>query len=188
MAEKELTAGQAIQTVENLAAAGLRCWVIGGWGIDALLGEQTRAHHDLDLLVAVADLPSLDAWLREQRFCRAYEWPENVPARLQGKSWDTAFVEHHVDGRELDIHAVRIEGGSIVLATTDPWELPSGSLDGLGKICGRAVACVSAEAQRALHRGYDLPERHREDLSRLDRSCTVRICPRDSRGHAGEFL
>ncbi len=170
MAEKELTAAQAIQIAEGLAAAEVRCWVMGGWGIDALLGEQTRAHHDLDLLVAVSDLPSLEAWLREEGFCRAYQWQENAPARLHGESWDTAFVEQHADGRELDIHAVRIEGGSILLATTDPWELPSRALDGVGEICGRPVACVTAEAQRAMHRGYDLPARHREDLLRLDHS------------------
>jgi lincosamide nucleotidyltransferase A/C/D/E len=170
MPEKVLTAAQAIQTAEGLAAAGVRCWVMGGWGIDALLGEQRRAHHDLDLLVAVSDLPLLDAWLGEEGFCRAYEWRENAPARLHGESWDTAFVEQHADGRELDIHAVRIEDGSILLATTDPWELPSRPLDGMGKICGRAVACVTAETQRVMHRGYDLPARHREDLFRLDRS------------------
>jgi lincosamide nucleotidyltransferase A/C/D/E len=105
MAETVLTAAQAIQIAEGLAAAGVRCWVMGGWGIDALLGEQTRAHHDLDLLVAVSDLPSLDAWLREEGFCRAYEGQENAPARLHGVSWDMAFVEQHADGRELDIHA-----------------------------------------------------------------------------------
>ena len=170
MAEKELTAAQAIQTAAALDAAEVRCWVMGGWGIDALLGEQTRAHHDLDLLVSVSDLPPLEAWLREEGFCRAYEWQENAHARLHGESWDTAFVEQHADGRELDIHAVRIEEGSILLATTDPWELPSRPLDGVGEICGRAVACVTAEAQRAMHRGYDLPEKHRDDLFRLDRS------------------
>ena len=143
---------------------------MGGWGIDALLGEQTRAHHDLDLLVAVSDLPSLDAWLREEGFSRAYEWPENAPARLHGESWDTAFVEQHADGRELDIHAVRIKDGSILLATTDPWQLPSRALDGVGNIGGRTVACVTAESQPVMHRGYDLPATHREDLFRLDRS------------------
>jgi hypothetical protein len=65
---------------------------------------------------------------------------------------------------------VRIEDGSILLATTDPWELPSRPLDGVGEIGGRTVVCVTADAQRVMHRGYDLPARHREDLLRLDRS------------------
>jgi hypothetical protein len=40
----------------------------------------------------------------------------------------------------------------------------------VGTISGRAVACVTAEAQRAMHRGYDLPDSHRQDLLNLDRS------------------
>jgi len=34
-----------------LDATGTRLWVAGGWGVDALVGRQTRAHRDLDLLV-----------------------------------------------------------------------------------------------------------------------------------------
>ena len=33
------------------AAADAPVWLMGGWGIDALLGRQTRRHHDLDVLV-----------------------------------------------------------------------------------------------------------------------------------------
>ena len=32
---------------------------MGGWGVDALLGAQTREHHDLDVLVLGEDLPAL---------------------------------------------------------------------------------------------------------------------------------
>jgi lincosamide nucleotidyltransferase A/C/D/E len=165
-----MTAAQAIEIAESLAAAGIRSWVMGGWGIDALLGQQTRTHHDLDLLVSASELPALDAWLRERGFFRAYEWEENDPVRLGGRTWDTAFVEHHRDGRELDVHAVHVEGRSVLLATRDPWDLPSHPLDATGQICGRAVACVTADAQRAMHRGYQLPEKHREDMRRLGRS------------------
>lgn len=28
---------------------GIEVWIDGGWGIDALLGEQTRPHQDLDI-------------------------------------------------------------------------------------------------------------------------------------------
>jgi Aminoglycoside-2''-adenylyltransferase len=31
--------------------SGVRLWVDGGWGADALLGEQTRKHGDLDVPV-----------------------------------------------------------------------------------------------------------------------------------------
>ncbi len=37
--------------------AGLAFWIDGGWGVDALLGRQTRPHSDLDLAVHLADEP-----------------------------------------------------------------------------------------------------------------------------------
>ena len=33
----------------DLAEAGCAVWVAGGWGVDALVGRQTRLHRDLDL-------------------------------------------------------------------------------------------------------------------------------------------
>ena len=38
--------------VTALAEAGVAAWLDGGWGVDALLGEQTREHDDLDLVMA----------------------------------------------------------------------------------------------------------------------------------------
>src|SRR5712691_1037910 len=32
-------------------ADGIDVWLDGGWGVDALLGHQTREHDDLDLVV-----------------------------------------------------------------------------------------------------------------------------------------
>lgn len=162
-----MTANQAIKIVESLSSSGVRTWVMGGWGVDALLGRQTRTHHDLDLLVSASDLPALGAWLERHAFCRAYVWEENAPARVDGAMWDTAFVEQHDDGRELDVHAVAIGEDRVRLATTDPWELPPRPLEGAGRINGRAAACVTADAQYAMHRGYELPDKHREDLRRL---------------------
>ena len=36
----------------QLEAAGIDYWLSGGWGLDALLGRQSRTHDDLDLVVA----------------------------------------------------------------------------------------------------------------------------------------
>jgi lincosamide nucleotidyltransferase A/C/D/E len=41
-------------TLENL---GVQVWVDGGWGVDALLEHQTRAHKDLDIAMQERDVP-----------------------------------------------------------------------------------------------------------------------------------
>lgn len=39
--------------MERSATAASRPGSTGGWGIDALLGEQTRDHEDLDLVIGL---------------------------------------------------------------------------------------------------------------------------------------
>lgn len=40
-----------VAITESLETAEVPCWLDGGWGVDALLGEQTRPHDDLDLVI-----------------------------------------------------------------------------------------------------------------------------------------
>ena len=48
----EIDAADASRILGQLEAAGLVVWLDGGWGVDALLGRQTRPHQDLDLVIA----------------------------------------------------------------------------------------------------------------------------------------
>lgn len=50
-----ITASDVLSIAEHLEAAGVTTWLDGGWGIDALLQEQTRPHDDLDLVMALTD-------------------------------------------------------------------------------------------------------------------------------------
>jgi hypothetical protein len=38
---------------------GIDLWLDGGWGVDALLGEQTRLHDDLDIVLEHKHVPTL---------------------------------------------------------------------------------------------------------------------------------
>jgi lincosamide nucleotidyltransferase A/C/D/E len=164
-----MSEAQAVALVAGLTRAEIGFWVMGGWGVDALLGQASRPHHDLDVLVDVTDLPALQRWLRREGFVRGYAWDENDELELAGQAWDTAFVEQHPDGREVDVHAVHVgAGGAARLATGDPWWMPAGALTAIGHLAGLAFPCVTVEAQRAMHRGYKLPEKHLADLRRLD--------------------
>src|SRR6266700_6998743 len=44
-----MTAADVLEIVDLLERVGVEPWVNSGWGVDALLGEQTRPHEDLDL-------------------------------------------------------------------------------------------------------------------------------------------
>jgi lincosamide nucleotidyltransferase A/C/D/E len=46
-----MTAADVVEILGWLRAASADVWLDGGWGVDALVGEQTREHKDLDLIV-----------------------------------------------------------------------------------------------------------------------------------------
>ena len=56
-----------VAVLDRLDAARIEWWVEGGWGVDALLGEQTRDHRDLDLGINQEDAPRVEATLAEYR-------------------------------------------------------------------------------------------------------------------------
>jgi lincosamide nucleotidyltransferase A/C/D/E len=62
-------------------------WIEGGWGVDALLGEQTRPHDDLDFGVRHEDVDRICEVLGE--FDRTDpEWPSSFVLRdAAGRKW-----------------------------------------------------------------------------------------------------
>ena len=159
---------QARAVYELLDQSGVRCWIMGGWGVDALLGRVTREHKDLDLLVLISDLPRYADVVQEHGFERKLEWSENRPIDVDALQFDSAFVDAHPDGREIDVHVIDVDHEGVVAQFhTDPWPLSQDAVSGAGTIEGVTVRCVSRAAQIAMHSGYDLPEKHREDVRLL---------------------
>jgi lincosamide nucleotidyltransferase A/C/D/E len=168
--DAELSATDAADLYVSLISRVVRCWVMGGWGVDALLGRQTRPHHDLDLLVLVGDLPLLHEVAAGLGFEQKFVWDaENAYVKVGGVDWPTAFVFGDQIGRELDIHAIEIAAdGRVLPRCVVPWEFPDGSLHGSGLIGDVSVACLSNLGQLATHCGYELPPRHQADLAALE--------------------
>jgi lincosamide nucleotidyltransferase A/C/D/E len=158
---------------------GVQLWIDGGWGIDALLGRQTRPHKDLDAFVALADLALMAGLLSQRGFGLKEIWGENrwlphsgvVPVigrAAPEPEVATAFVLKHADGRELDIHilAVDAQGRATPLWECDLAFAPD-ALHGQGTIGGVAVRCLSAAMHMRTHSGYVLQEKDFQDLRQL---------------------
>lgn len=155
-----------------LAGSGIQSWIVGGWGIDALLGKQTRDHHDLDLIILVDDVVKTLDICEDEGYQLDYLWEENNPViDAYGNTVNTGFVLKDASGRELDIHAMRQdpEGNGIPAWKNDPgWIFSVMDLSGKGSIAGETVRCFSPEMQRKAHTGYELPDKHQRDLALLD--------------------
>ncbi len=160
-----MSVAQVHAIYELLDQNDVRCLVMGGWGVDALLGRVTREHKDLDLLVQITDLPRYADIVHAHGFKRKLEWSESLPIRVNALHFDSAFVDAHPDGREIDVHVIDVDpSGVVTLFHTDPWPLPHNAVSGAGTIQGATVRCVTRAAQIAMHSGYDLPEKHRDDV------------------------
>jgi lincosamide nucleotidyltransferase A/C/D/E len=157
-----VSAARAAMTWSTLAKEGIRSWVIGGWGIDALAEAQTREHHDLDLFVLDVDLRTMLEYLESSNSGMRYLWSEN---RWHG-ALPSAFVAD-IAGVEVDVHVVALEGDAVRILSEHSIELPVGALSGSGHIAGRRVACATIEAQLLMHTGYDLTEKDLRDLELL---------------------
>ena len=65
----EMTAADVIEIVRLFRQNNIDVCVDGGWGVDALLGRQTRTHADLDIAMPHSDAAKIRAVLeaREHR-------------------------------------------------------------------------------------------------------------------------
>ena len=80
-----MTADDVIAFVQLLKRHDINLYIDGGWGVDALLGEQTRPHADLDIAVEHKDVPQIRALLEARgiRGCapRRYQAVQLRPER-----------------------------------------------------------------------------------------------------------
>ncbi len=63
-----MEAKDVIDLVQMLRHEGIDVWLDGGWGVDALLCEQTRPHEDLDIVIQEKDVPRLRELLGAQGY------------------------------------------------------------------------------------------------------------------------
>lgn len=134
----------------------LEVCIDGGWGVDALLGRQTRPHSDLDLIVDRRDGPVLREIMENASFTRlsldgeVYEEPSNLRV-------DVHFVDRDATGwRSFDLGDGR------------EWPFPPSAFAGMGVIAGRSVRCLLPEAQVQCHaQGYAPKEKDLRDMLAL---------------------
>ena len=161
-----------LEILDALARAGVDAWVDGGWGVDALLGRQTRPHQDLDLVVALDRAARIQEALGARGFAMT---EDHRPIR---------FVLSHPELGHVDFHTVAFDDDG---AGMQPQ--PGGGTfryppDGFvtGSIAGRAVRSISAEVQVLCHRGYEATEKDVQDVLALHRAFGVAL-PRVYRRH-----
>jgi lincosamide nucleotidyltransferase A/C/D/E len=158
-----VTGADVVEVLRALEAYEPRVWIDGGWGVDALVAEQTRDHTDLDLAVDTRDLAAIEQTLTEIGFRHAPLIEPGLPARL---------VLQDGGGRQIDIHPLVFDdqgnGWQQLSETGRAWgRYPVEHLQSTGTIAGRDVRCLSPELQIRFRLGYEWSSRDEHDIALL---------------------
>lgn len=143
-----------------LDAHGVGACVGGGWGVDALVGRQTREHSDLDLWVEASDLEHLIVAFTAVGVDRILPWGGDRP-------WN--FVLHDGVSRRVDLHLYeplgdgRLHYGSV----TAPFHFDGADIAARGTIAGTPARCERPEFALANHTGYPARDVDRHDVALL---------------------
>jgi lincosamide nucleotidyltransferase A/C/D/E len=158
MSAEATSIADVLGILDALEGAGVSASIGGGWGVDALVGRQTRPHSDLDLCLADGQLEAaLQALAGPGYRIKVDERPTRILVAGPGIG-------------AIDLHPLRsMPDGTARLAAPDGsyFVFAAGSLDGRGTIGGRAVRCFTRERQLIAHGGYEPDEEDRWDLALL---------------------
>ena len=152
-----MKAADVAEFCRHLQELGIPIWLDGGWGVDALLGEQTRPHDDLDIVVEERNLLRLRGLLEAEGF-------KDVP-RADTRPWN--FVLGHDDGRLVDFHVVAFDAiGNGICGPPGTGQYPAAAFEGIGSVNGLSVRCLTADYQIS-RTGYEPRDKDLRDVRAL---------------------
>ncbi|GHB84003.1 hypothetical protein GCM10010347_63660 [Streptomyces cirratus] len=164
-----MDASNALAVIRGLEAQSVQVWLgDGGWGVDALLGQQTRPHKDVDLIVRVDQAEAAVQALRGLGF-------SVVEGRLS-----SCFVLRDQEGRSVDVHPVVFDGegnGDYTMENGEVWVYEAAWFGGTGNLQGEPVRCLTAQGQVVCHSGYELDDEDRRDMAALHERFGVELLP-----------
>lgn len=156
---QQMTAERVHWYLDLFGELGVTVWLDGGWGVDALLGVQTRPREDLDIIIPTADSAKLVEALVERGFHDVYT----------DDRCDRNFVMGHDSWGRIDFHVIELtdDGGAVYGPGEVDWVISCEELQGEGTVGGRFALCLTAEYQVRSHAGYTLKETDLADVHAL---------------------
>jgi len=154
-----MTAADVLDFYKGMENLGVRIWVDGGWGVDALLEKQTRPHSDLDIAIQQKDVSRFRHFLE----ARGYKEIKLEIARPHN------FVMGDDEGREIDAHVIILDDkGNGIYGPPEKSEMyPAAALTGRGTIDKYPVMTITPQWMVKFHCGYKLRESDFQDVSAL---------------------
>jgi lincosamide nucleotidyltransferase A/C/D/E len=153
-ASSEMTVDDVLAFLDLMDGNGIDVVVDGGWGVDALLGWQSRTHRDLDIAVQHRHVPRL----RQVLEGRGYADVEHKDTHTYN------FVLGDSKGHLIDVHSYEFDDqGNLLVGIAYPFD----SLTGTGTINGRLVRCITPARMVEFHAVYEGDEDDYQDVLAL---------------------
>ena len=158
-----ISEADAIQILELAINAEIKIFLDGGWGVDALIGYETRIHNDIDLFVERKDYDKFIQIIRDNGF---YEIKTEYTT-------DNHTVWEDKNKRIIDLHCFDYTDDGKILYEGNCFPLETFS--GKGRIDGIDVSCIEPYSQVMFHLGYEFDGNDVHDVMLLCETFHIEI-------------
>lgn len=151
-----MTADDVLEIYQDMEQQHVTLWLDGGWGVDALLEKQTRAHGDLDIAIQKKDVRTMVEHLKSKGYWLVH----------RGDATEHNFIMGNGDAQFVDFHVIELdaEGNGVYGPKENGVKYAAEALSGKGKVQRRAVRCISPEWVVKFHSGYELRDKDIHDV------------------------
>ena len=151
------------QILQFAIDAEIKVFLDGGWGVDALLGYQSRAHNDIDIFVEKNDYQNFIEIMKANGF---YEIKMEYTT-LNHTVWED------LKNRIIDLHCFEYTVEGEILYDGDCF--PVETFSGKGRIEEIEVSCIEPYSQVMFHLGYEFDENDAHDVKLLCETLHIEI-------------
>lgn len=152
------TTEDLMNIVSLLEESNIKYWIDGGWGVDILLGKQSRNHRDIDVDFDANDTERLLKILINNGYIIKIDWK---PVRIELYSDKRGYLDIHpfILNNDGTSKQVDLDGGYYEFAA---------DYFGNAIFNGKSIPCISLKGQQIFHTGYELRDVDKHDLEILE--------------------
>ena len=143
--------------------AEIKVFLDGGWGVDALIGYETRTHNDIDIFVEKKDYHKFIQIIKDNGF---YE------IKMEYTTTSHTVWEDE-NKRIIDLHCFEYTDDDKILYEGNCFPLET--FTGRGKVEDIEVSCIEPYSQVMFHLGYEFDENDIHDVKLLCETFHIEI-------------
>lgn len=154
---ERVTSNMLFSVLDLMDSLCITYWLDGGWGVDVLVGKETRPHRDVDIDFDAAYTEQLITALKAEGYKVT---TDQMPVRME---------LYHPNLGYIDIHpfVLNDDGTSKQADPNGGWYVFEPDYFGTAEFTGRVIPCISPKGQMVFHSGYELRDVDHHDIANI---------------------